>query len=156
MDDDHYIIKPMKDVPLIYNTSLEAMVSIQVNDYAKNAHGFALHNSLRLLREHQIGWPLGASLHVPYPITRSELPVHLEDGYGPYEWKSIWLNWAMTELNKKATLINGDAKIMTATDLMANLNADMSFLSSYETEIEKTHILSYLGTEFPDKCPYEA
>ena len=156
MDDDHYIIKPIKDVPLQYNTSLEAMWSIQVNDYMKNAHGFALHNSWRLLREHQIGWPLGASLHVPFPITRSELPVHLEDGYGPYEWKSIWLNWAMTKLKKKATLINGDAKVMTAQELLRALNSDIGYLSSYESKIENTAIIPYLETEFPDKCPYEA
>ncbi len=156
MDDDHYITKPVLDVPLMYNTTLEAMCGIQENDYVNNAHGYALHNSLRLLIQHKIGWPLGASLHVPYPITRSELPIHLEDGYGPYEWKSIWLNWAMTELGKKATLINGDAKVMTAQDLLANVNSDMGYLSSYESQIEATHIMTYLETEFPDKCPYEA
>ncbi len=155
MDDDYYIIKPVNDVPLMYNTTLEAMSSIQVNDYLKNAHGYALHNSMRLLREHQIGWPLGASLHVPFPITRSELPIHLEDGYGPYEWKSIWLNWAMTELKIKATLINGDAKVMTAQELLVALNSGFGYLSSYESEIEKTAIIPYLETEFPDKCPYE-
>jgi hypothetical protein len=156
MDDDFYITKPINDVPLMYNTSLEAMCSIQNNDYISNAHGYALHNSLRLLREQNLGWPLGASLHVPFPITRSELPIHLEDGYGPYEWKSIWLNWAMTELKKKATLINGDAKVMTRQELLHTLNRDDGFLSSYETEIEKTMILTYLETEFPEKSCYEA
>jgi hypothetical protein len=156
MDDDMYVVKPVLDVPLIFNTSLEAMVSIQENDYEKNAHGFALHNSLRLLRNHQIGWPLGASLHVPYPITRSEMPVHLEDGWGPYEWKSIWLNWATTQLGYKMKLINGDAKVMTSRELMQNLNSGADYLSSYEKEIEATHILTYLETEFPDPCPYEA
>ena len=155
MDDDFYVIKPILDVPLLFNTSLEAMTSIQVNDYATNAHGFALHNSLRLLREHEIGWPIGASLHVPYPITRSELPVHLEDGYGPYEWKSIWLNWATTKLGYEAALINGDAKAMTAKELLVNLNADMGYLSSYESEIEATNILTYLESEFPEPSPYE-
>jgi len=155
MDDDHYVIKPIKDVPMMFNTSLEAMTSIQENDYVKNAHGFALHNSMRLLLQHRIGWPLGASLHVPFPITRSELPVHLEDGHGPYEWKSIWLNWATTMLNKKAKLINGDAKVMTRQELLINLNADEGYLSSYESKIEETLILTYLESEFPERCPYE-
>ena len=156
MDDDFYITEPILDVPLMYNTSLEAMTSIQANDYLTNAHGFALHNSLRLLREHEIGWPIGASLHVPFPITRSQLPVHLEDGHGPYEWKSIWLNWAMTKLKKEATLINGDAKVMTAPELLRVLNSGLGYLSSYESDIEKTAIVPYLEAEFPEKSEYES
>ena len=119
------------------------------NDHAKNAHGYALHNSLRLLREQELGWPLGASLHVPYPITRSEMPVHLEDGRGPYEWKSIWLNWATVKLGKKAQLINGDAKISTKQGLAFALKS-MGFLSSLESEMDKAGITMFLEEEFPD------
>ena len=72
-----------------------------------------------------------------------------------YEWKSIWLNWATTQLKYKAQLINGDAKVMTASELQPAIEGTGGFLSSFEADIKATGIPDYLDETFPDPSPYE-
>jgi hypothetical protein len=151
MDDDYYIVKKMRSVPLIYNMPMRAKA---VTRPPQDEMGAMLRNTLRLLLERNVGVPLAAVLHVPYPITRSELPVHLEDGRGPYEWKSIWLNWAMQQGTQgKSALI--DPKITEPKDVPIWLEWNMGFMSSMERTYNEVGMEEILNEYFPEKSCYE-
>ncbi len=151
MDDDYYIIKKMRSVPLIYNMPMRAKAITRPED---DEMGAMLRNTLRLLLERNLGVPLAAVLHVPFPITRSVLPVHLEDGRGPYEWKTIYLNWAMSQgVRGKSSLI--DPKITEHQDIALTLEYNDGFMSSMERVYDELELDKILNKFFPKKCSYE-
>ena len=152
MDDDYYIIKPMREVPLIYNMPLAAKARTRPN--RKDEMGIMLRNTYRLLLQHKIGVPLAAVLHVPFPITRSALPVHLEDGRGPYEWKTIYLNWAMSQgVRGQSSLI--DPKITEYQDIALTLEYNDGFMSTMQHVYDELGMDKILSKFFPEKSCYE-
>ncbi len=151
MDDDYYIIKKMRSVPLIYNMPMRAKAITRPED---DEMGAMLRNTLRLLLERNLGVPLAAVLHVPFPITRSKFPIHLEDGRGPYEWKTIYLNWAMSRgVRGKSSLI--DPKITEHQDIALVLEYNDGFMSSMERVYDELGLDKISNKFFPKKCSYE-
>lgn len=151
MDDDFYIIKKMRSVPLIYNMPMHAKA---VTRSPRDELGILLRNTLRLLLERKIGVPLAAVLHVPFPVIRSMMPVHLEDGRGPYEWKTIYLNWVMSKgIKGKSSLI--DPKITTLEDVAPTLEFNDGFISSMERVYDDVGMEEILAELFPERSPYE-
>ena len=153
MDDDYYIIKSMRDVPLIYNMPMAAKARTRPDP--NDEMGNMLRNTLRLLLERNIGVPLAAVLHVPFPITRSMMPVHLEDSRGPYEWKTIYLNWAMSKgVRGKSSLI--DPKITHEQDIALTLEYNDGFISSMQHVFDELNMDEILSNFFPERSRYEA
>jgi hypothetical protein len=151
MDDDYYIVKKMRSVPLIYNMPMRAKA---VTRPPQDDLGALLRNTLRLLVQHRIGVPLAAVLHVPFPITRSNMPIHLEDGRGPYEWKTIYLNWAMQQgVYGKSVIL--DPKITEPKDVPIALEHNVGFIGSMERTYNEVGMDKILNNFFPDKCSYE-
>lgn len=152
MDDDMYIIKPMREVPLIYNMPMAAKAHTRPDP--KDEMGNMLRATYRLLVQHRIGVPLAAVLHVPFPLTRSELPVHLEDGKGPYEWKTIYLNWAMSQgMRGKSSLI--DPKITEHQDIALTLEYNDGFISTMQHVYDELGMDEILNQFFPERSCYE-
>jgi hypothetical protein len=150
MDDDFYIVKKTRSVPLMYNMPMRAKAITRPQDDM----GDMLRYTLRLLLQNRIGVPLAAVLHVPFPITRSNLPVHLEDGRGPYEWKTIYLNWAMQQgVYGKSVVL--DPKIIELKDVPIALEHNVGFISSVERTYNEVGMEEILNNFFPDKCSYE-
>jgi hypothetical protein len=151
MDDDFYIIKKMRSVPLLYNMPMRAKA---ITRPADDEMGAMLRNTLRLLLEQLVGVPLAAVLHVPFPITRSMLPVNFEDGRGPYEWKTIYLNYAMSQgVRGKSSLI--DPKITEHKDIALTLEYNDGFMASMERVYDELDMDEILNKFFPKKSVYE-
>ena len=152
MDDDYYIISPMREVPLIYNMPMAAKA--QTRPHPNDEMGTMLRDTYRLLLQHQLGVPLAAVLHVPFPITRSNMPIHLEDGKGPYEWKSIYLNWAMSQgVRGKSSLI--DPKITEHQDIALTLEYNDGFMSTMQHVYDELGMEEILNKFFPEKSRHE-
>jgi len=151
MDDDMFIIEKMRSVPLMYNMPMRAKAITRPEG---DELGALLRNTLRLLLERRIGVPLAAVLHVPFPITRSEFPIHLEDGRGPYEWKTIYLNAAMARgVRGKSSLI--DPKITEHKDIGLVSEYNDGFMSSMERVYDELGMDELLNKFFPEKSVYE-
>lgn len=151
MDDDFYIVKKMRTIPLIYNMPMAAKAVTRPPD---DEMGAMLRNTQRLLQEKGLMVPLAAVLHVPFPLTRSELPVHLEDGRGPYEWKTLYLNYAMKRGVKGKSVVL-DPKITEPKDVPIALEHNAGFISSMERTYDECGLDKILQNYFPQKCNYE-
>jgi len=99
MDDDYYVIKPVKRPPsrsahysLSNHIRLNEEYNQKLNIPAKNSTLLtALKNTERLLIEREA--PLLHPIqHVPWLVKRKNIPVHWEDGRGPYDWKILEFN----------------------------------------------------------------
>ena len=152
MDDDYYIIKPMREVPLIYNMPMAAKA--QTRPHPSDEMGIMLRSTYRLLLANFRTVPLAAVLHVPFPITRSNMPIHLEDGRGPYEWKTIYLNWAMSQgVRGKSSLI--DPKITEEQDIALTLEYNDGFMSTMQHVYDELGMDEILNDLFPEKSRHE-
>jgi len=154
-DDDMYVVQKVNEAPLSYNMPLIARCKSRTRR-DDDKLGASLRNTYNLLMHHEVGVPLAAHLHSPFPFTRSEMPLHLDMGE-VYEWKTIWLNWAMAKLGHKGYSHLVDSKVIAPEDITKVITYDTRFMSSLDRTFEQIGVEGYLRLKYglTKECEYE-
>jgi hypothetical protein len=157
MDDDFYIMRAITRAPpkCAYNP-LWSVVELYKTK-AKTTVGSTdmievMVNTLRLLKEQGIEEPWCPQQHWPWLVERSNIPVHWEDGKGPYDWKVLEFH----HNNPNPPEYYHECKVSTRIEIKAVLDCGIPFLSSKEgISFFTSGLLTMLSKTFPEKSEYE-
>lgn len=153
-DDDMYIMKPMDSVPFYATGTMDFVYSLAAYQ-PRNTYFPYVKRTIRFLKERGFDTPYMASIHTPLAFERDAMPVHEDDGNGPYDWRSIYYNYALRN-GKKLVMMMGDAKAKTEQDLFNIMMRGQGFLSSQEETFSLIKMDNLLSRTFPKPCEYEA
>lgn len=157
MDDDYYILNP---VPRAGPKASFQPLWVLIEFYERKKEMYigktevsdAIINTMRLLKEQGINEPLAPCQHFPWPVKRSNIPLHWDDGNGPYEWKTIEFN----HNNPDPPQWPYECKITTKEDMRTVLKRGLPFLSSLDgISMYTSGLVTLLGLTFPEKSEYE-
>lgn len=156
MDDDMYIIKPVDGPVAAHNATMQNMLIITERIQQRTIGRYDVHetylNTYRLMLEHGVEKPLCPIQHIPWPVTRSHIPVHWEDGNGPYEYKTLTYNYRQSQGRRLST----EVKAATREDLRNVLARGGAWLSSDDHfKFYESGVASYLSATFPERSAYE-
>jgi hypothetical protein len=152
MDDDIYVIKPREEVPLYSQSPLIHLLNVRYDDMS-DQFGRSAWATYRLMQ--RLGWDnlMHPCQHAPYPLTRSNIPVHLDDGGDTYEYKIFYYNWHLRQGGEVADMMYKDPKGYDYSTVINIVNRGDGLLSSLEGRHEA--VFSVLKGRFPDKGQYE-
>lgn len=143
MDDDQYILRPVRKIVPFHNGWLENVKEKAVVKPYTNAY----HH----LKRNGIARPKHCQAHVPFPMTRKKIDPAWDDGQGPYDWKMLYFNYHM--YNRKFKL--GENKVLTEDALYRTLRKNPKVISSEENVLMESRIAHYLSYAFPHPSKYE-
>jgi len=154
MDDDYYIVKPIyKPGPRHYFYPLRTVIEYFIEKHGPNNNLVtAMVNCERLLKEKGIEEPLCPQQHWPWPVVRSNIPVHWEDGKGPYDWKI--LEFGHNNPDPQQWL--WECKVTSKWQLEFTIERDQPYLSSLDgPSLVDSGLLDLLEYLFPEKSEFE-
>jgi hypothetical protein len=141
-EDDYYLCKPVESIPL---------VSVPWR-LPKNGTGTEYQETLvatrNILVAAGIEHPLSFDAHVPMPVEKDRIPLHLDSGR-PVRFRTLTGNYSTLPV-----VAGRDVKVRTQDQLVARVGGP--FLSSHPMSFEKSGVAGYLVRLFPDPCEYEA
>ncbi len=159
MDDDYFIIKPVPR-PKAFKLSLQPLwviLELYVREAKYNLRGEhnlrdTIINTMRVLKEQGIEEPRWPQQHFPWPVKRSNIPLHWDDGNGPYEWKTMEFN----HNNPDPTQYPHECKVTTHGSLIQVMKTGSPYLSSQDgLTLYTSGLLTLLSMMFPEKSEYE-
>ncbi len=159
MDDDYYIIKPVPR-PRAHKLGfhpLWAIIDLYKHKEKTNLGGNtdvldANINTMRLLQERGVKKPNSPQQHFPWPVERSNIPIHWEDGNGPYDWKILEFN----HNNRHPPMYAYECKASNRAGLSKVIKRGGAYLSSNEgITLYTSGILTFLSAKFPERSVYE-
>ena len=153
MDDDYFIIRPVKQAgPRPAFHPLWVLIKYYTEEYGDVEIVRAFINAERLIKEHGVEVPLHPLQHYPWPVVRSNIPVHWEDGKGPYDWKILEFN----HNNPNPPEYHHENKVTNREDLQRVVARGTPYVSSADDgSFVDSGLLSLLEQMFPEKSEYE-
>jgi hypothetical protein len=155
MDDDFYIVRQITRAgPRPNFHPLEVVIQYYYEKTGGRPGGVevALRNCMRLLREKGIRQPNHPIQHYPWPVERDNIPVHWEDGRGPYDWKILEFNHNYPDPPEYWH----ESKIRTKVDLRNVAKRGTPYMSSVDGATMITSgLLGLLQKMFPEPSIHE-
>ena len=104
-----------------------------------------------LLQANGIRKPLNYSLHVPFVFIRSKVPTDLWEKGMTLQWRTMGGNTS----GRPSVELGGDVKVNRRVTLAQVLRRDTGFLSSLNSNFQRSGCKTLLRKLFPHPCEYE-
>jgi hypothetical protein len=147
MNDDFYVIKPIKDIETYNVGSIYAHYTRYCDKYGRNSYSKLLLNTLNRLKKAGIKDPISYEAHVPMKMNKHKLLETFK--YKSCLWRSVYGN-----LFNDISITIQDVKIYNKTDI-DKIDYELPYISSVDESFLNLYS-EVLSKMFPDPSKYEA
>jgi hypothetical protein len=155
MNDDFFILSPIKSVPYYYGGTLYSKIESLKKKYRRSSYITMLSKSYRFLRRKGIKDPLDYTLHIPFKMNKNKLRSIIDTGIS---WRLAYGNLYSVGGTRVDIIdgVNRDVKVYMQNNKLSDIPANSiasTFLSSEDKSFQ--YLRDRLNEMFPEPSEFE-